>query len=70
MSIGSSKHDLVSESLIIFWTSSSLTDSKALKAGGTKDRCISRRATSRECIPDFAYFLAEKLSQLLCNAFI
>ena len=34
--IGSSKYDLVGESLIILWTSSSLTDSKAFKAGGGK----------------------------------
>ena len=34
--IGSNKHNLMGESLIILWTSSSLTGSKALKAGGVK----------------------------------
>ena len=34
--IGSSEQDLVGDSLIHLWTSSSVTGIKALKAGGTK----------------------------------
>ena len=36
MCVGSNQHELVGESLIILWTSSSLLDLKALKTGGAK----------------------------------
>ena len=61
---------LVGDSLIHLWNSSSVTGIKVLKAEGTKSRCIIERASSRKCVPDFAYFIGEKRSKHVNKAFI